>query len=62
MPLPPRKCPLCLVGACQSCTGRLVVQTVAGDRRDVPCEHHHQAGTGPAARVIADIPIQIGAS
>lgn len=56
--LPPRACPLCLVGACHRCTGRLTVLDARGIGRDEACEHQHPAGAGPAARVLADIPVR----
>lgn len=42
-PPPPWSCPMCLVGACHRCTGRLTVQQIAGPARDVPCKHKHTA-------------------
>lgn len=55
--LPPPACLVCMVGACRSCTGRLVIHDVRGGSRETARQHRHRPGDSPAARVIADIPI-----
>lgn len=47
--LPPRHCPMCLVGACHRCTGRMIVLMGPAEvAQDVPCEHVHRRGEAPA--------------
>lgn len=50
---PPRSCPMCLVGRCENCTGRLTVLDHRNVGRDRRCEHKHPAGRGPIDRAMA---------